>query len=244
MPRALPTAIVVVSVLAGGAPAHAAGPPLSAALVSCQTGRDSARRHAVFTASMPSMADTRRMAMRFDLYERATGAASYVRLRVPKWGVWVRSHDGVPGFIFTKRVDRLAPPASYRAVVRFRWYDAQGRVQGQARRETGPCRQPDLRPNLTVASVTTDGRDYLVELRNDGRGDAGPFSLSLRVDDLVVILTIDGLAAGRSRTVAVGQSRCRPADRVFLRLDGDRMVDETDETDNAVSRPCPFADSR
>ncbi len=239
MPRALAPIALVLAALAGAAPARAQKPPLSAALVSCQTGRDATERHAVFTAAMPAMVRTRRMAMRFDLYERAPSAKSYSHVDVPKWGVWERSHRYVPGFIFTKRVEGLAPPATYRAVVRFRWFDAAGRLQRQARRETGPCRQPDLRPNLTVGSVTADDRGYLVEVLNDGRGDAGPFSLTVGAGQQALTADVDGLPAGQRRTVAVAADRCRAADRVVVRLDPGREVDEADETDNSASQPCP-----
>jgi hypothetical protein len=57
-----------------------------------------------------------------------------------------RADPGRPGFIYTKRVEGLTGPAVYRAVVRFRWSDADGHVLRRARRVTGGCRQPGPAP--------------------------------------------------------------------------------------------------
>ena len=46
------------------------------------------------------------------------------------------------------RTSRTAP--SYRAVVRFRWRDADGHIVARAIKATPACKQPDPRPNLKV----------------------------------------------------------------------------------------------
>src|SRR5258707_1027002 len=126
--------IGAVLALAGGGAAFAQDqqpgtrPPLKATLETCQTGIAPTDRYAVFTGSMPSAKGVAAMAMRFDLFERTPGAA-FQHVTLPKWGVWEHtSKAGVPGFIFTKRVDQLAAPAAFRAAVSFRWYDKNGKL--------------------------------------------------------------------------------------------------------------------
>lgn len=246
--RLAPCVSLAAAALAAGVPARAQAPApaprLAATLASCETGTTAAERRATFTGSMPAGFGTQRMTMRFDLQVQRDGATRFATLAVPRWGRWERSRPDVSGFIFTKRVDGLVPPASYRAVVRFRWYDAQGRLLRRDHRVTGRCRQPDLRADLAVGPVGTDGQRYVVEVRNDGRGDAGPFLVAVRVADVVVTSLVDGLGAGGHRTLAVGGGRCRPEESVFVTIDGGRSVEESDEADNAVARPCPFAAAR
>jgi hypothetical protein len=120
-------------------------PPLKAALTTCAAGPESEDRFAVFTGSMPAQRGTERMAMRFTLERRADGAKRFVRLRAPKLGRWERSLPGPPsprGFIWSKRVEQLDPGAGYRAVIRFRWLDADGQLQRTAERTTPLCIQP------------------------------------------------------------------------------------------------------
>ena len=103
--------------------AHAAG--------AAAAGRDPAERVRRLRRPMPALQARSACAMRFDLYERPRGtvAAAHV-VDVPRFGAWETSRAPASrAFIYTKRVDQLQAPAAYRAVVRFRWYDAQGRLQ-------------------------------------------------------------------------------------------------------------------
>jgi hypothetical protein len=114
---------VVVLLLLVIAPAHVRAqerPPLRASLAACESGPQAGQRFAVFTASMPALAGTRQMSMRFDLMERRDGARRrWRRLTAPAFGRWDRSKEpGAAGFIYTKRVERLSQAAEYRATVR------------------------------------------------------------------------------------------------------------------------------
>ncbi len=84
--------------------------------------------------------------MRFDLLQRTPGQAEYEPVRLPAWGVWQRSQPGRTAFIYTKTVRSLRAPGAYRARVRFRWYDASGRVQRRTQRTTGPVASPTPGP--------------------------------------------------------------------------------------------------
>src|SRR3954451_12206295 len=146
----LATLTCVLAARLGAAPAAGAQdrPPLQARLMGCTPGADASARPAAFTASMPALAGTRRMWIRFDLLQRMAGEAEFTPVALPAWGRWERSQPGRAGFIYTKRVRALRAPGAYRARVRFRWYEADGRLQRRAARVTATCRQPDPRPDL------------------------------------------------------------------------------------------------
>ncbi len=92
--------------------------------------------------------------------------------------------------------------------MRFRWYDAHGKLQRQARRTTRTCHEPDPRPDLAVGKVTATvvgaGKlRYVIRVRNDGRSDVGPFD---------TVLSVDGkrAAAGDGRGPAGGRHHQGP----------------------------------
>jgi hypothetical protein len=240
--------VVAISMLLVSAPAGVMAadvvdrPVLRARVVTCQTGADPANRYAVFAGSMPALPSSPRMEMRFDLLQRHPGAAGYARIPLPHWGQWERTdRPGIVGFVFTKRVEQLAAPAVYRAVIRFRWYDGDGNLVRSAKRLSAPCRQLDPRPDLAVGDVAgaSDGR-YLVDVLNQGRDDATPFWMSFEVEGSTVSLQVPGVPAGETRTVAVTAPRCSRGEQVSIALDTADDIQEADELDDAVSRPCPF----
>jgi hypothetical protein len=243
MRRALFAFLVVCLVPA----ASAAGQPpaLRASLAACESGATPAQRFAVFTGSMPALAGTRRMWMRFDLLEKRRGAKRWHRLKAPAFGHWDRSKvSGASGFIYTKRVERLKEDARYRAVVRFRWIDAKGHVQRERRRVTRSCTQPSQRPNLVVESVAIapspdpQAFRYIISVANDGPTAAGAFSLGLRIDGPVLAREVPGIAAGGRTTVEITAPRCREGADIAVTLDIARVVREASERDNAAIWPC------
>ena len=169
-------------------------------------------------------------------------------LRVPRWGVWQRSRRGVPGFVYTKRVSALQAPAQYRAVVRFRWLDARGRVQRRARRVTAVCRQPDLRPDLVPGELSAEPgpapgtATYRFTVFNRGRCDAGPFAVVLTANRTPQPeQRLGGLAAEASEVVTLIGPRCTPGSVVRVTVDSASEVVESRERDNAVNAACPFS---
>jgi hypothetical protein len=247
MRRAPPVCLLTLALGLGAAVAAAAGPAkqappkLAAALAACETGPERDQRFAVFTGSMPAMAGTRRMAMRFDLQERRSDTARFRRVAAPKFGRWNRSRPGVGGFVFTKRVTRLEQGRWYRAVVRFRWIDARGRVQRTARRVTPVCHQPDQRPNLRLASFSAARPgSYLVTVENAGQTPAGESTVALEPRPGVEAERIvPPLAPGERATVVVEAEKCDRGSVVVVQLDRHRAVDESREDDNRVEQDCP-----
>lgn len=226
-----------------GAPAGAqsAPPPLAAKLVTCQTGAALAERFAVFSGSMPAMKGAWTLEMRFELLERRPADQGFARVVLPHWGTWEKtSRRGVPGFIFTKRVQQLAAPAAFRARLTFRWLDPAGATLRTARRTTQTCHQPDPRPDLHVAAVRfpAEGRPVVV-VRNRGRSAAGPFAVRMSRAGAAATKQVVALAAGDRQTLSFPLGRCTPGELVTVRLDPANRVDEADEADNVVTVACP-----
>lgn len=242
--RRLVTALLLLA-LAGGASAFAQSaqtsskPPLRATLEACQTGAAPTDRYAVFTGSMPSQPKTASMEMRFDLFERTPGTA-FQHVALAKWGIWEHTTKaGVPGFIFTKRVDQLAAPAAYRAVVSFRWKDAGGKVLRSEQRTSAMCRQPDPRPDLHVKRVFFDSGKTHVVVRNRGRSAAGPFAVTATLGGGTLTRSVAGLPQDAQTTVTFPAKACTPGESATITLDTAGAVDEADEADNAVTVACP-----
>jgi len=214
---------------------------LGAALTSCRTGADEQSRAATFTGQMPALGADR-LWMRFDLFRRAARDGAWLPVLAPNFGAWEKSEPGRPAFIFTKRVAGLTGPAAYRAVVRFRWYDAGGRLLRTARRQTKPCRQPDTRPDLVAGALDgfpTERPDvaiYRLVVRNDGREAAGPFSVRLGE----ATARVDGLPGGERRPVSFVAPRCTPGSTMHVVLDSGSEVLESHEADDVAELACPF----
>ncbi|MDQ3851191.1 MAG: hypothetical protein M3296_11330 [Actinomycetota bacterium] len=238
-------ALLIAAGLVSALPASAAAqdrPALRAGLESCQTGLAAAERVATFVGSMPALAGTQRMWMRFDLERRRPGQRRWRRVRgAPGFGRWERSLPGRGGFVFHKRVEALHVPATFRAVVRFRWYAAGGVLQRATRLRTRSCAQPDLRPDLvpgtlTALPVAPGLARYALEVRNAGSTDAGGFTV--RVGDGSV--QVARLGAGERRAVEVTAAACAPGTAVAVAVDPEGRVDEARERDDAVALPCPW----
>jgi CARDB len=249
--RTLPIALLALAA-AGGvvAPARAADKvTLAAKVTTCTTGGDAAGRAAAFTGSMPAGPGTRRMQIRFTLIQR-TGPGPkgvYKKVAVPGWGPWVKSDPGRQGFVFTKRIEALAAPAAYRAVIAFRWIDAKGRVQRTTSRTTPACEQPDPRPDLVLGGVEAvpTGKDraaYSVAVGNEGHSEAVPFAVTVTVGGIVSDPVVLGpITAGDRLSATLAAPKCAPGSTITVTIDGANAVDESVEDDDVVQRPCPLA---
>jgi hypothetical protein len=240
--------LVVAWLLAGAGvavaqtPADPKMPPLSAALETCEASALPAQRVASFVGSMPAIAGAERMQMRFDLQRRRPEEKLWHKVGgVQGFGIWESALPDRAGFVFHKRVDGLQVPASYRAIVHFRWYRADGSIARRVLRRTPACNQPDLRPDLTPGALRAvlDARPalaiYTLVVRNDGRAPAGPFAV--RVAGAVG--EVAGLGAGEQVTVTIVAPACVAGSTVRAIVDADQRVDEADER-NALRRGCPL----
>jgi hypothetical protein len=227
--------------LALSAAAQSATPPrASAQLDRCHTSLDAAQRYAAFSGTMRSLrAGQDRMDMRFDLFRRSRRSIVFKRVAAPGLGVWNRANPGVGRFKFRQKVENLAAPAGYRAVVSFRWTGADGRVFARAQHVTPACQQlvADLRIVEVTRTVATG--TYHVAVRNVGGLASRGFDVSLSVgkgNPLVPSQTVGGL--GPHLTVVVPFTRTGCADPVVATADASNAVPESDETNNTFTTNC------
>lgn len=231
---------------AGVAVAQTPEPPVSlgAQLETCTRSPLPAQRVASFVGSMPAVAGADRMQMRFELQRRRLAERRWRKVRgVQGFGVWETALPDRAGFVFHKRVDGLRVPASYRAVVRFRWTDDDGTLVRRALRRTPACWQPDLRPDLVATSlravvdVSVVPAVYRLLVRNDGRSAAGSFAVRVAG----ALSEVAGLAAGETIAVTVAGAPCAAGGVVRATVDADFRVEESGERNNGLRRSCPLA---
>jgi len=246
----LRAAILALLVLALAAPAAGAAVPRWAAkavLADCEraTAGDTAARAAVFEGQMRAVRGAARMQMRFTLQARTPDMSRWASVAAPGFGTWVSSQSGTSRYVYTKRVEGLLAPASYRVQLRFRWLSASGRRLASARRNSAACRQPDPRPNLVVSSLAVRptvraGRyRYVAFVRNTGRSAAEESELRVAVGGAELpFAPVIALEPGEGVEVAVEGPACAEGAPVDADADAGDAVDERDEADNRFTRLC------
>lgn len=220
----------------------------SASLVDCHAAVEQAGRSASFQGAMTAVAHTQRMAIRIDLQERVSSVPGFRTVSAPGLGVWRRSAPGVKIYRYVKQVTNLPAPAAFRAVVRFRWLGAGDIVIRRSTRRTETCIQRDERPQLNVGAVTitaaphSSTAQYEIVVRNDGRGPAGPFGVSLIVGGATQqTLAVPSLPAGARTVLDAVAARCSTGSSVEIDLDPQHQVDEAAGGGQAKTVSCPLA---
>jgi CARDB len=235
--------LAVFAALVAAAPAHASA-SARVVVLHCAHGLEPTDRSVTFEGRIAAIPGAQKLQMRFTLQARTPDSA-WAKVPADGFGTWITAPHGLGVFLYDKTVDELLAPASYRAVVDFRWRNAAGRVIRRSQATSRSCHQPDPRPDLTAAALAVDPaaepgkRRYTATLVNAGRGPAGPFEVDFtREGALLGSLRIGGLAAGHRRTVAVPAVACTPGEQIAVVVDATHEVDESDETDNVLSVVC------
>ena len=235
--------LALAAVLVAAAPAHASA-SARVVVLHCTKGLEATDRSVTFEGRIAAIPRAQKMQLRFTLQARTPDTA-WAKVPADGFGTWITAPRGLGLFLYDKTVDQLLAPASYRAVVDFRWRNAAGHALRRARVTSRSCHQPDPRPDLTAASLAVQPaaepgkRRYTATLVNAGRGPAGPFEVDFtREGALLGSLQIGGLAAGHQRTVAVPGVACTPGEQIAVVVDATHEVDESDETDNVLSIVC------
>jgi CARDB len=216
-----------------------------ARLTACKPSLDQTTRSLTVDASMRSLQKGDRMQLRFDLYRKAQGARRYKKLAGPGLGTWNPATPGVDRFRFRKPIQNLPAASTYFVKVTYRWLDDHGAVYARTVRLTGTCYQPDLRPDLRIASFEGARRIapgeflYRVILRNAGRTASRDFDAVLTVGGLPrPAVKVSGLNPGERRAVDLPGPRCEPGATARVELDPDNRVDEASEANNSRSTTC------
>jgi hypothetical protein len=129
----------------------------SATLEQCVPAAAQSERSAMFAGEMTAMAGSVRMAIRIEIQELAPGEAAFHTITAPGLGVWRSSDPGVKAYKYVKQVTNLFAPASYRAIVRFRWLNAKGHQIKSTQKHTLRCEQPSTSPFPAGSSFTAGG---------------------------------------------------------------------------------------
>lgn len=244
--------LVLAGAVAGALAAPSAGSRAGQAVVTvsaCHPADDTANRYASFNAQMRAVPGTQRMAMHFTLLERLGGnLARFKPVSLLELKPWRRSKLNARAFIYTQRVTALRDGGAYRMRVQFRWYGDHRTLLRSATVRSRACRQPVPLPDLTITSIgstpalVSGQRLYSITLANHGYGDARDVPVELKVDGWAAgISRVDLLPARESSVVQIQGPQC--AFTVRAVADPDRVVPETDDSDNSLTVPCAQATS-
>jgi hypothetical protein len=213
--------------------AHAA--PLGRAVV---TSCDKDLRKATFEGRMIARRGTK-MQLRFTLQALTPDQPKWRKIEAPGFATWIAAPAGVGRYSYDKTVEQLLAPASYRAVIEFRWKNGRGKVVHSEKATSAACKQPDQRPDLAVRDVRYGPRGYVAVIINKGHSAAGAFEVDLlRSGSSVGSETVPDLAPGETITVIVPGIPCAAGEDVQAIVDPLSDVDESDEDNNSRDTPC------
>ena len=233
--------ILTVALFAAFAPAAGAALPAEVRVMSCSPWQPGEGGSVTYEARMRAVPKTARMALRFRMFEKV-GEGEFRRIGTKE--PWHVSRPGVAAFVWDLRVNGLRNGAIYRAVVSYRWTNAQGEVIATARRRSAPCSQDGGLPNLRVAAIDVrrgeveDTAVYRATIVNRGEAAARRVGVLLRVDGEVVdeVVVIEALQPGESRVVTFNGPVCR--NRLRVVVDPKDLIAETREEDNTRAPSC------
>jgi hypothetical protein len=233
-------------------PRSGSKPVYDARLLTCRRSPLTESRTATVGTTMRPIAGGRRLSLRVDLYQRPlSGGRWALRSDVPGLSEWTSPSDPSIGsrpsdvYRYRQAVGRLVVPYAYRFRVTFRWSDPSGKPVSEAVVNTAPCREPDLRPDLTIAGAVADEpapgettTRYVVTVRNAGRGHASGVQVAATFSGPT--RTVRRLGPGQSADVVFWGPLCGTETSApsFL-VDPANLIDEARETNNSLVATCP-----
>ena len=239
MRRALLTVLLVLVVAPPAARADDGG-TAKARLTQCRPALDRLERAADFTADMRAIPGAAKLQVKFVLQARTEDEPGWAAVAAPGFGTWNSSATGIGRYVYTKKVENLLAPATYRSQVHFRWLSATGRTLLRVKRTTKVCRQPDLRPDLLPDWLERAGEAWEILVENAGRTAAYSFTVTVESGGQVYPFGYVEELGPRSEVRLQGQAPpCEPGTSVIVRVDADNAVDELDEESNALPQACP-----
>jgi hypothetical protein len=191
--------------------------------------------------------------MRFELLQRSRGLPTQ-EVSGGDLGVWRTPPNPtlgqLPGDVWRlqKSVYNLAVPFTYQFRISFRWTGAHGKVLGTATRYSHTCRQRELRPDLTVRSITVSSiaghpnkELYTAVIANHGLTGAGPFQVLFAPGDTSapVTDTITFLGAGKTRRLSFVGPLCDSSNPPTVSADSASQINDFDRSNNVLAAVCP-----
>jgi hypothetical protein len=251
--KRLQITVLVVLALVGSAVAgaSAAAPRARLRNLICQKALDPPARAVSITAVMRPLVGTQKLEMKFELLSRLPGSATLTQLSGTGLGTWIAPDNATLGrrpgdvWIVHHPVADLSAPAAYRFRVAFRWLGSHGRILGSATRTTGPCRQPELRPDLLVQSFTVQPvaghpriDDYVAKIRNGWATAAGPFDVEFTDATKAKSVTIKRLGPHTTRKLQFIGLACVSTAPPSLTIDPQGQVDDYNRANNTAVAVC------
>ncbi len=226
---------VALFALSAGTAQGRSSPFAKATLVSC----DREAREAVFEGRVLTFRRAATMQLRFTLQALTPDDRRWRKIDTPGFRTWITAPAGLGKYTYDKTVQDLLAPASYRAVVEFRWRDRRGRTVRTEKARSPVCRQPDERPDLVVRKVLIENGDYVAVIFNRGREAAGPFAVDFLRDSVAIgSVEVTGLAPQAPVTVMLPGAPCAPGTPLEAVVDPRSQVDEADEENDSLSVFC------
>jgi hypothetical protein len=206
-----------------------------AALVSC----DRDVREAVFEGRVLSYKKAAKMQLRFTLQATTPDDSRWRKIDAEGFGTWITAPPALAKYTYDKTVQDLLAPASYRAVVDFRWRDRKGKTVRIERAISPVCKQPDARPDLVVRSLRFETGQYIAVVFNRGREPAGAFAVDFLADSAPLgTVEVVGLEPQTPVTVMLPGPACAPLTPVEAVADPRSEVDEADEENDSLGILC------
>lgn len=192
---------------------------------------------AKFQGQVSALRNTK-MQMRFTLQVSTPDVPRFRRVVAEGFGDWITA-PAVRKYTYDKTVEGLLVPASYRAVIEFRWRDAHGKTVRSERSTSRVCRQPDLRPDLVLRNVRHDRDGYVAVVLNKGKQPAGAFDVEfLRNGKAIGATRVVGVAPGATVDVFLPGPRCGEGEELLAVVDPLSEVDEIDEENDSLKVTC------
>jgi hypothetical protein len=116
-------------------------PIATATLTQCVTTGAESERSLTVAAQMTLIAGSSRMQTRTYLLQRRSSDSQFHMIGAPGLGAWLEAEAGVRTYKDLRQVTNLAP-ATYRALVDFRWLNGHGHVVKRMQLNTAKCVQP------------------------------------------------------------------------------------------------------
>jgi hypothetical protein len=237
----------------GSGSASASGPRTEVKDLVCIRALDPPARAMNVEVVMRPLTGTQRMAMRVQLLQKLAGAATFTPLQGSGLGVWQYPTD--PPTLGQNPNDRwvayhpvaeLPAPATYRYEVQFRWIGDHDRTLGSATRYSKSCFQPELRPDLTVNSITVTPvqshpklDQYAVVIGNLGRTGAGPFDVQFTDQAITKDKTVQHIGPHTTKTIEFAGPLCNSATPPSVTVDPEDQIDVYSRANATLVATCP-----
>ncbi len=219
----------------------------------CRPAIKSGHRVVGVTAVMRPLSGTVRLAMRWQLMGTKAGHAT--PLRGGDLGKWISPHDPTLGqqpddvWVLKHPVTGVPVGYTYRFRVSFRWIGSAGHVIATSTRTSGPCWQPDMRPDLAVQSITASPiagdpshDQYVVWIANNGPTTAGGFDVAFTPGGgagSVQTATFPQLGARQSVNETFTGPACSSATAPTVTVDPEYAVPDANRSNNSATASCP-----